>query len=139
MESFSDWIERNNYWKREREGGGGPWPFGYAVDQQQAASSTLQQAKTLFLEAEDRDINTKSLKMNGLEKIYWPADVADTMAVADTSLRVINLVTNQKLATLQRGTASAQFAISQLRSLLQSKQRKWLLFISMLRAHRKDE
>jgi len=139
MRSFSDWIKKNTYWKREWVGGAGLWPFGYAVDRQQAASSTLQQAKTLFLEAEDRDINTKSLKMNDLKDIYKSGDtVADTMAAANTSLTIINLVTNQKSEKLQKGMASAQFAMGQL-ALLQSKKRKRLPCIFMLRAYRKDE
>jgi hypothetical protein len=38
MASFSDWTNKNTYWKREWIGGAGLWPFGYAVDRQQAAS-----------------------------------------------------------------------------------------------------
>jgi hypothetical protein len=139
MRSFPDWVERNRYWKREWVGGAGLWPFGYAVDRQQAASSTLKQAHTLFLEAEDRDINTKSLNMNDLKDMYKSRDaVADTMAAANTSLTIINLATNQKSEKLQKGMASAQFAMGQL-ALLQSKKRKRLPCIFMLRAYRKDE
>jgi hypothetical protein len=69
LRNFPGWIKRNTYLKREWVGGAGMWPFGYATDEQ-AASSTLQQAKTLFLEAEDRDINTKSLNMNDLRNMY---------------------------------------------------------------------
>jgi hypothetical protein len=139
MRSFSDWIKRNTYWKREWVGGAGLWPFGYAVDRQQAASSTLQQAETLFLEAEDRDINTKSLNMNDLKDMYDSRDaVADTMTAANTSLTIINLATKQKSEKLQKGMASAQFAMGQL-ALLQSKKRKRLPCIFMLRAYRKHE
>jgi hypothetical protein len=139
IRSFSDWIKRNTYWKREWVGGAGLWPFGYAVDRQQAASSTLKQAKKLFLEAEDRDINHKSLNMNDLKDMYKSRDaVADTMAAANTSLTIINLATNQKSEGLQKGMASAQFAMGQI-ALLQSKKRKRLPCIFMLRAYRKDE
>jgi hypothetical protein len=139
MESFSNWIKKNPYWKREWVGGAGLWPFGYAVDRQQAASSTLKQAKKLFLEAEDRDINSKSLNMNDLKDMYKSRDaVADTMVAANTSLAIINLATNQKSERLQKGMASAQFAMGQL-ALLQSKKRKRLPCIFMLRAYRKDE
>ncbi|KAJ6278926.1 heterokaryon incompatibility protein-domain-containing protein [Bipolaris maydis] len=139
MRTFSDWIKKNTYWKREWVGGAGLWPFGYAVDRQQAASSTLQQAKTLFLEAEDRDINTKSLKMNDLEDTYKSGDaVAETIAAANASLTIINLATSQKSEKLQKGMASAHFTMRQL-ALLQSKNRKRLPCIFMLRAYRKDE
>ena len=139
MRSFPDWIKRKKYCKREWMGGAGLWPFGYAVDRQQAASSTLQQARKLFLEAEDRDINTKSLNMNDLEDMYKSRDtVADTMAAANASLTIINLVTNQKSENLRRGMASAQWTMGQL-ALLQSKKRKRLPCIFMLRAYRKDE
>ena len=111
------------------------WPFGYAAGEQ-AASSTLQQAKTLFLEAEDRDINTKSLNMNDLRDMYNSRDtVADTMVAANTSLAIINLVTNQKSEGLQKGLGSAQFAMGQL-ALLRSKKRKRLPCIFMIRAYR---
>ncbi|CAI9629751.1 hypothetical protein GT037_008946 [Alternaria burnsii] len=135
---FADWIEENSYWKRNLVGGAGMWPFGYAAGEQ-AASSTLQQAKTLFLEAEDRDINTKSLNMNDLRDMYNSRDtVADTMVAANTSLAIINLVTNQKSEGLQKGLGSAQFAMGQL-ALLRSKKRKRLPCIFMIRAYRKHE
>lgn len=139
MRSFSDWIKENKYWKREWVGGAGLWPFGYAVDRQQAASSTLQQAKTLFLEAEDRDINTKSLNTNDLEDMYNSRDTAaDSIAAASASLAIINLVTNQKSENLQKGMATAQWTMGQL-ALIQSKKRKRLPCIFMLRAYRKYE
>ncbi|CAN9450495.1 unnamed protein product [Alternaria alternata] len=138
LRSFPDWIKRNTYLKREWVGGAGMWPFGYATDEQ-AASSTLQQAEKLFLEAEDRDINTKSLNMNDLKDMYNSRDtVADTMAAANTSLAIINLVTNQKSEGLQKGLGSAQFAMGQL-ALLRSKKRKRLPCIFMIRAYRKHE
>ncbi|CAI6288494.1 unnamed protein product [Periconia digitata] len=137
--SFSEWAEKNTSWIGKWVGGAGLWPFGYAVDRQQAAKSTLQQAQTLFLKAEDRDINTKSLNMKELEDMYESRDtVADTMAAANTSLAFINLVTNQKSEQLQKGMASAQFVMGQL-ALLQSKKRKRLPCIFMLRAYRKHD
>lgn len=138
LRSFPDWIKRNTYLKREWVGGAGMWPFGYATDEQ-AASSMLQQAETLFLEAEDRDINTKSLNVNDLRAMYNSRDtVADTMVAANTSLAIINLVTNQKSEGLQKGLGSVQFAMGQL-ALLRSKKRKRLPCIFMIRAYRKHE
>jgi hypothetical protein len=97
------------------------------------------QATTLFLEAEVRDTNTKSLNMNDLKDIYESRDaVAHTIDAANTSLAIINLATNQKGEQLQKGMASAQFAMGQL-ALLQNKKRKRLPCIFMLRAYRKHE
>jgi hypothetical protein len=139
MRSFADWIQDNPYWKREWLGNAGLWPFGYAVDRDQATSSTLEQARTLFLEAEDRDIKTKSLDMDDLVEIYESTDaIADTMTAANTTLGIIDLATRQKDRKVQMGMAIAQLAMKQL-TMLVNRDSKRLPCILMLRAYRKDE
>lgn len=139
FKEMKSWIEQDPYLKREWVGGAGLWPFGYAVDRKQSARSTLQQARTLFLEAEDRDINAKSLKMKDLKDMHQSRDmVTDATTAANTSLAIINLSTSGKSENLQKSMAGAQFAMGQL-ALIQSKKRKRLPCIFMLRAYRKEE
>jgi hypothetical protein len=135
MKSFSDWIKK----KREWVGGSGLWPFGYAVDREQAANSTLEQAEKLFRRSEERDINTKSLNMNDIKNMYESEKaVTHTMTAANTSLAIINIATNKKSEELQKSMAGAQFMMGQL-AVLQSMKKKRLPCIFMLRAYRKDE
>jgi hypothetical protein len=139
LKSFPDWVKKNPFWKREWVGGAGIWPFGYAVDREQAANSTLEQAEMLFRKSEERDINTKSLNMNDIKDLYESENaVAHTMTAANASLAIINLATSQKSEGLQKSMASAQFVMGQL-AVLQSMKKKRLPCIFMLRAYRKDE
>ncbi|KAI4913032.1 uncharacterized protein J4E92_009904 [Alternaria infectoria] len=140
IRDVEDWTQRFKYWKRDSLGDDiGLWPFGYAISQDQATSSTLQQARTLFLEAEDHDINTRSLNMNELEAMYKSGDtVADTMVAANTGLAIANLITNEKSEEVQKAMAVTQLLTRHF-AFLQLKKNKRLPCIFMLRAYRKDE
>ncbi|CAO2649597.1 Nn.00g069820.m01.CDS01 [Neocucurbitaria sp. VM-36] len=131
---FSDWIDKNNYWKREWLGGAGLWPFGYAIDRTQAANSTVRDAKKLFEEAENRDT-----KLNKVEDMYGSsADAAvHALNVAQGGMTLLNSV-NMQNRRLEKVLGSMQVVTGQF-ALLQNKKRKRLPCIFMFRVYRKHE
>lgn len=48
MARFSDWVGKNNNWKREWVGGAGLWPLGYAINRSSAAHSNSAGCKETF-------------------------------------------------------------------------------------------
>jgi hypothetical protein len=135
--TFADWVEEFPKWK-QMVGGQDIWPFGFAVDQTQAARNTLSRAKELFFSAEHKDLNTKSL-LEDIDKKYGTDDTAETAAQAvNFGIGVAGIMNNKASQEAQRLFAGAQLAASQL-AMVTGRRRKRLPCLFVIRAYRKDE
>lgn len=136
VETFAQWSNEFPIWKRV-VGGEDIWPFGYTVDQQQAARNTLGRAKELFQNAEHKDINTNSLVAD-IEEAY------DTGKEAELAMDAVNIgieaanVFKGKSEEARKIMAGVQMAASQL-AILNSRRRRRLPCLIIIRAYRKDE
>ncbi|KAF2491686.1 hypothetical protein BU16DRAFT_621210 [Lophium mytilinum] len=135
IQSFSEWSEKLPDWKGKLAGAD-VWPFGYAVDRQQAAQSTQEEAKRLFSQAEERDLNFKSL--NDIDEMYKTGDLYDRTMEGTNKLISIMNITGTDNPQMREFGVRAQAATSQL-ALWNNKKRKRLPCILVIRAYRKNE
>ena len=137
VDSFAGWVEKFPNWKRI-VAGEDSWPFGYTVDQQQAAKNTLTRAKELFQSAEHEDINTKSL-IETIDNSYKKGNDAGLAAQAmSIGVGVMGITNVGKSQETQKFLAGAQLAASQL-AILTTGKRHRLPCLFVIRAYRKDE
>ncbi|KAF2802187.1 uncharacterized protein BDZ99DRAFT_504169 [Mytilinidion resinicola] len=132
IESFAEWTEKPAHWRA----GADVWPFGYAVDRRQAAQSTQEKAKRLFSQAEERDLNFKSL--NDIAEMYKTDSLSDrTVEVTNTAISIMNTAGTDN-PQVREVLARAQ-AVTGHMALFNSKKRRRLPCILVIRAYRKDE
>jgi hypothetical protein len=135
ISSFAEWVNEFPKWRRI-VGGEDIWPFGYTIDQQQAAKAAQAKAESLFSSAEDKDINK-----GVFDEMYETRNsYEDALEAANLGLGIASVagLGNKQSQEVQKVLAGAQLVTSNL-AILNGRKRRRLPCIFVIRAYRRDE
>lgn len=135
LSNFAEWVNEFPKWRRV-VGGEDIWPFGYTIDQQQAAKAAQVKAEELFSSAEDKDVNKGVFD----EMYETGTGYEDALQAANLGIGIANVtgLGKKQSQEVQKVLASAQLVTSQL-AILNGRKRRRLPCIFVIRAYRRDE